>query len=88
VVAVVQTDAQDLVRAGDGGRDALVTDRSHVPRGYSLGHDGLEQRGSAGGEERFVKVTHDIGNINVGLVGDEDHGTLSARAANACQPHR
>src|SRR5690606_40967574 len=77
VVAVVQPDAQDLVRAGDRRADPLPGELPHVAAGDPLG----EQGGAAGGEELLVEVGGDVGDVDVVGVVHADDGLLGTGRA-------
>jgi hypothetical protein len=88
VVAVVQPDGQDLVRAGDGGADPLIAQRGHLAGrrpGVDNAADALDARA---GEERLVEVGDHVGEVDAVLAVDARGRLLSAGRSGAHEVHR
>ena len=86
VVAVVQPDAQDLMRPRDRRPDALAGEPLHDAVSDALGHDDA-QRVEAIGEQRTVDVASHLGHVDVRRIVDADHGLLDADQSDAHEVH-
>jgi hypothetical protein len=87
VVAVVETDAEDLVRPGDRRADALRTERLGLARGDPLGDRPGQRRDAATAEELLVEVGDQIGHVDVAGLVDPDDGLFGAGGADAHEKH-
>src|SRR5690606_26203776 len=74
VVAVVEPDAQDLVRPGDGRADAFTGELAYVAAGDALIDRGGDGGGAARREEALVEVGGEVGDVDVAGVVDADDG--------------
>jgi hypothetical protein len=92
VIRIVEPDTQDLVRASDGGADAVVAERMHGAGRDTLSDDGLEAEHPAAvfrsPEETFVEVGGDVRDVDVRVLVDTHGGLFVARRAEAHELHR
>ena len=87
VVAVVEADAEDLVRPRDRGADPFVAEGACARRRRSLGHQVAQPLEPAAGEEGLVEVGDHVGDVDVGRLVDPDDGSFGAGGAESHELH-
>ena len=87
VVAVVQADAQDLVRPGDRGADPLIGECRQLSRRHPLADDAAQARDPVAAEERLVEVADHIGDVDVVGVVDPDDRLLRTGRTDTHEVH-
>ena len=87
VVAVVEADAEDLVRPGDRRTDALIGEGVHLALRRTLLDQRAQRVQPAGAEEGLVEVGDGVGDVDVRGVVDADDGAFGADGAEAHQLH-
>jgi hypothetical protein len=76
VVAVVETDAQDLVGPRDRSPESTTAEGLDRARRCAIGDDLAQAGERAGGKERLVEVDDDVTQIDEAVVIDECSGLL------------
>src|SRR5690606_19276186 len=85
VAAIVEADAHELARAGDGRSDACVGRYAGQARGLRR-EQGAELPDAAPREERLVVVREMRGNVEA-FVADQDAGLFGAERSEARELH-
>jgi hypothetical protein len=88
VIAVVQPNAQNLVRSGDRRADSLARESGELTGRRALGYQGLNPIESSSAEKRLVEVRNRIGQVDVALFVDSSDGFFGAERTDAHQVHR
>src|SRR5699024_5284284 len=87
MVAVVQTDAQDLVGAGDGRPDPLVAEGRSAACGHALIHGGAQGLQAARAEEGLIEVGGDVRDVDGGGLVHAHDGSFGAGGYQSHQVH-
>ena len=87
MVAVVQPDAQNLVRTSNRGTNALVAERMHSTRRDALRDNGLEMVHPGFGKKGLIEVSRDVADVDIVLVVNTHDWIFLANGAEAHKFH-
>jgi hypothetical protein len=87
VIAVVEPDAQNLVRASEWGSESAATDGFHVSRRDTIRDDLGKRRELSRRKERLIEVVNDVGQVDKLVVANEHTRNLSTYGTQSNQLH-
>jgi hypothetical protein len=87
VIAVVQPDAQNLVRAREWSAESAVTDALHFSRCNAIRDDLRERREFSRCEKRLVEISNNVRQIDKLVFANEHSRNFSTYGAQSNQFH-